>query len=317
MAFGVQPFTGTKASSTTKKKPTAFTKVTLPGPRKPGEVYASGVTRAPLAPSGPQYARPGAAPPPKPTPIAPPVYNTSGGIAGAAQRGDYPNPTVAGQTAAQINQRSQAVGGGDIATGQNGGTGSSNITGPLTGFASAFPADMIPYLYAEPENILQQVMRNQGQSPLTGNSGLYAAATPYMDALMSILPLAFGGKGISNQSDPLNWLAEQMGQGMKPGGAGIDFGSVLNALQSQMKNTSSATSQYFTAPGMNPLDQYAKAKEVLLGSASAGLPPQFQAALKNAMETAHAQYMGNLTTGKQAGNFLPWFLNSSYTQGYK
>jgi hypothetical protein len=317
MAYGYAPTTGLK-------KPTAVTKVTLP--KKPGtltprpqpggtQAVRGGTSQSMGVPITPRPTPTSA--PPRP-PIAPggvPQQFAGEGGLGAGTTGGG----VAGSASVPYNpDGTRGVGGGIAASNLAPGNGqNTDLSAPLTGLAGSFDPSLLQYVYAQPELILKQLMQNNGQSPLTGNSGLFTAATPYMDALMSILPLAFGGGGQPNASAPINWMGDMMQQGMTPGGQGIDFGSVMRAAQDQLKNTSSATSQYYNAPGMDPLDQINKMKELVLGAGSAGLAPQFQTALKNALNSASLNYMGKFTTGQQAGNFPSWFLNSSYLNGYK
>jgi hypothetical protein len=210
-----------------------------------------------------------------------------------------------------------ALPGGSFTGASTGGTGGTGgLTAPLTGLAGSFDPALLQYVYAQPELILKQLMTNNGQLPLTRNSGLFTAGTPYMDALMTILPLAFGGNGQPDSSSAINWLGQQMQSGMTPGGQGINFGGVLDAARSQLGDPSSAAAQYYNAPGMDPLDQISKMKELVLGAGSMGLAPQFQTALKNALNTASLNYMSQFTTGQNSQNFAPWFLNSDYLNGY-
>jgi hypothetical protein len=190
----------------------------------------------------------------------------------------------------------------------------------LTGLAASFDPTLLNYVYAQPELILRQLMMNQGQKPDGANSGLYTATTPYVDALNAILPLAFAGGGPPDQSSGINWIGSQLQQGMQPGGQGIDFTQVLNALRSQTRDASSAAGQYFTRPGLDPIDQYNRLKDVVMGAANVGLPPQFADAMKGALSSAFNTYMGNFTSAgaPKDQNFLPYFLNShnGYIRGY-
>jgi hypothetical protein len=176
---------------------------------------------------------------------------------------------------------------------------SDPISDPLTGFASSFTQDMLPYLYQQPELILRELLKQGGLSPDGANSGLLTVMTPYIDALNKILPLAFNGGGPPSESAPINWLAAQAEQGRTPGAGGISFGNILDALKSQTKDPASA-------------------RETILGAAGATLPPQFQDAMSGALSSAFLRFMGDMSTGKAEGNFLPFFLDQKrgYTRGY-
>jgi hypothetical protein len=195
---------------------------------------------------------------------------------------------------------------------------SDPISDPLTGFASSFTQDMLPYLYQQPELILRELLKQGGLSPDGANSGLLTVMTPYIDALNKILPLAFNGGGPPSESAPINWLAAQAEQGRTPGAGGISFGNILDALKSQTKDPASAAFDYFMRPGLDPNDQYNRARETILGAAGATLPPQFQDAMSGALSSAFLRFMGDMSTGKAEGNFLPFFLDQKrgYTRGY-
>lgn len=208
------------------------------------------------------------------------------------------------------------AGGGGTGTGSEGTLGND----PLTGFAARFSEAMLPYVYAQPEILVNELLKSQGMNGLGNNSGLLTALTPYADQLSALMPLAFGGQGQPSTSAPINWLADTLGAAMKPGGGGgVSFGGVMDQLMAATKDPESAAAQYLMAPGMDPIDQFNKTKELVSAASGLGLAPQFQQAMRNAMNSAFLRYMDGFTSGDATGNFLPFFLNKDrgYMTGYR
>lgn len=248
------------------------------------------------APAGGIMPRPTVTPPP----LTPLVQQPGGGsdavAAGAriaAARGT--DASVAGPVATKT-----------VNTGSSGATG--DVSDAATGFAKAFKGDMLPYVYAQPELILRELMRQQGLDPTGRNAGLYTAATPYMDALNAILPLAFGATGPAGPSSAVNWLASMAQQGMTPGGRTINFQDVmdrLGAINMGRADNGDVLAGMLGATGMDPLDQINAVKQIVLGAAQGGLPPQYQRAVQNMLNAAAVNYMGNVVGGNgDPGAFL-------------
>jgi hypothetical protein len=191
-----------------------------------------------------------------------------------------------------------------VNTGNTGAIGGA-VTDPLHGFAKNFDPALLPYVYAQPELILSALMQKQKMDPFGQQAGLFTAATPYMDALNAIMPLAWGASGQPGPSEPVNWLAKMMQEGLTPGGAAIDFGDVLTQLgRVDPSDEQSVLGAMLAGVGMDPLDQISKLKQIVLGGAQGGLAPQFQSAVQNMLNAAATKYMGGFTTGKTTDSFL-------------
>jgi hypothetical protein len=276
----IDPKTGRPAAPSSRPAPPVYT-----GPQQ----VATGASA--LAPN--VVARP---PGTTPTPVPPPI--TSGSppammSVGANQVGREGAPTY---TAA-------AAGAPTV-----GGTGTYPTEKTLTGLASEFSNVYLPDVLSQPELIAAKVLQQRGVDPYGGGTGLMTAMTPYMDALVNLLPLAFGGAAPASPSSEINWLGSRAKMGTTPGGPAIDFRTILNTLQGLDPNSVAYQGLYGT--GASPQDQVNRTRSILQSGAQLGFSPFFQSAVNNMMNEAALRFYGDQYSGqtpKNFGSYIPDF----------
>jgi hypothetical protein len=307
MAFKTPTF-GTKKKKTAPQtlKPVTVKPIdskAVNAPRKPGESKTPtpipGVaTRRPgssPAYTGPQYlggASALAPIPPRsagssPPPITP--YATDPAV------GNYMGVSSAQRAAAGVGAPS--TGGGDYPTEKT-----------LHGLAANFSNAYLPNVLANPDLIAAEVLRQRGMDPTGNATGLMAALTPYMDAARALVPLAWGGGLPPDTSAPINWLGSRAKMGTTPGGPAFDFRTIMDTLGGLGKD--SATYQGLYGTGMSPEDQVNATKQIVYAAAQLGMPPEFQRAIQNMMNSSALNFYDSQYTGgtpKPFAKFMPNF----------
>lgn len=193
------------------------------------------------------------------------------------------------------------TGQGHYSTGNTGAV-PGGVTDPLSGLAGTFTPGFLPTAMQQPEFILQALMQQMGQNPLGNQAGMFNAMTPYMDALMAISPVAWGGNTVPSNEQVVNWAGKLAQQGMTPGGAGINFGNVASSLAGI--DPTSHVGAGLAGPELSPQDQINRAKSILMGAADQGVSPFFQSAISNYITRQALDWMGNYgQTGQMASPF--------------
>jgi hypothetical protein len=247
---------------------------------------------------------------------APTLWGASGptvsGVAGQLPRAPGTSsppivpPGFQGPQEAQNAVYAASTGGGGVSP--TGAGTAPGMTQNLHGLASNFSDVYLPNVLANPDLIAAEALRQRGMNPTGNATGLMAALTPYMDASRALLPLAWGGALPPDTSAPINWLGTVANRGTTPGGPAFDFRTIMNQLGGLSPQSAAYQGLYGT--GMSPEDQVNATKQIVYAAAQMGLPPEFQRAVQNMMNSSALNFYDSQYTGgtpKPFSGFVPNF----------
>lgn len=191
-----------------------------------------------------------------------------------------------------------AAGGG--AAGGGGGTGvPTDITAPMTGFASRYMPGAAEMLFGNPEVIFRDTLRDMGRTP---DGGLYHLLAPQAAAANALFALGYGGSsdlGMGSNEAGINFINEYARNLATPGGPAINFNAGMAALNNYAPE--SALDNLLNAA--DPEQQIGNYRNLAMSLANSSLHPLMARAFNNFLETRGTDYLSSVARGNAQSNF--------------
>lgn len=230
--------------------------------------------------------------------VAPSAFNASGGSAyggggGGGGGGTFRTATTGG-------------GGGGVAAAGGGGAGApapvgqiNDILAPMTGFASRYTPASAEMLFANPEVILRDTLRDMGRTP---DGALFGMLAPQAAAANALFALGYGGTsdlGAGSNEAGINFINDFLRNQGTAGGQAVDFNAGMNALNTFAPG--SALESLLTTG--DPEQQIGNYRNIAGALANSSLHPLMARAFNNFLDQRGTDFMSSVARGNAQSNF--------------
>jgi hypothetical protein len=174
-----------------------------------------------------------------------------------------------------------------------------DIAAPFTGFASRYMPGSAEMLFANPEVILRDTMRDMGRTP---DGGLYHLLQPQAAAANALFALGYGGSsdlGAGSNEAGINFINDYLQNQATVGGDAINFNQGMAALNNYAPE--SALDSLLNLA--DPEEQINNYRNIASALANSSLHPLMARAFNSFLNDRGTDYMSSVSRGDASSNF--------------